>query len=103
VDYFVDSDGEEHYNNNDNDASNTSSMSPPSVRVSRLYRYLHQDTELDWSRNEYGLIYLDDTLNQHINEYEIQGLQENRDIAMTLFARARFRETLFDSSIKFMV
>ena len=102
VDYFVDSDGEEHHNNNDNDASNTSSMSPPSVRVSRLYRYLHQDTELDWSRNEYGLIYLDDTLNQHINEDEIQGLQENRDIAMTLFARARFRETLFDSRIQFM-
>jgi hypothetical protein len=48
------------------------------------------------------LIYLDDTLNQHINEYEIQGLQENRDIAMTLFARVRFRETLFDSRIQFM-
>jgi len=104
VDHFVDSDGEEHHNN-DNDASNSSSsMSPPlpSVRVSRLYRYLHQDTELDWSRNGYGLIYLDDTLNQHINEHEIQGLQENRDIAMTLFARARFRETLFDSRIQFM-
>ena len=100
VDYFVDSDGEEHHRNNDG-----SSMSPPLptvVRVSRLYRYLHQDTELDWSRNEYGLIYLDDTLNQHINENEIQGLQENRDIAMTLFARARFRETLFDSRIQFM-
>ncbi len=106
VDHFVDSDGEEHHNNNDDDddASSSSSMSPPlpSVRVSRLYRYLHQDTELDWSRNEYGLIYLDDTLNQHINEYEIQGLQENRDIAMTLFARVRFRETLFDSRIQFM-
>jgi hypothetical protein len=48
------------------------------------------------------MIYLDDTLNQHINENEIQGLQENRNIAMTLFARARFRETLFDSRIHFM-
>jgi hypothetical protein len=110
VDHFVDSDGEEHHNNNNDDgssgsssSSSSSSMSPlPRVRVSsRLYRYIHQDTELDWSRNGYGSIYVDDTLNQHINEYEIQALQENRDIAMTLFARARFREMLFDSMTQF--
>jgi len=37
-----------------------------------------------------------------ISENEIQGLRENRDIVMTLFARMRFRETLFHSNTQFM-
>jgi len=90
VDHFVDSDGEEHYNNN-------GGMPPlPTFGVTQINRYLHQDTHLDWTRN--GSIHLDDTLLQHVNEVEIQGLQENRFIAMNLFARSIFCETLFDSS-----
>jgi hypothetical protein len=40
--------------------------------------------------------------NRPLSEAEIQGLRENRVIAMTLFARMRFRETLFESSTLFM-
>lgn len=64
--------------------------------VTQINRYLYQDTHLNWTIN--GSIHLDDTLLPDINEVEIQGLRENRDIAMTLFARYIFRETLFDSS-----
>ena len=72
--------------------------------VTRINRYLNQDTHSEWSRHISP--YLDDLeyqlTHQLLSEAEIQGLRENRDIAMTLFARMRFRETLFHSTTQFM-
>lgn len=69
-------------------------------RITRINQYLYQDLHLGWSR--YTTSYLDDTSLEQISRQEIQGLRENRDIAMTLFARMRFRETLFETNRQFM-
>jgi hypothetical protein len=37
-----------------------------------------------------------------LSYHEIQALQHNREIAMTLFARFRFRETLFSQDMEFL-
>lgn len=75
-------------------------MSP----ITRINLYLHQDTQSDWSRHISP--YLDDLEYQQslhpLSDDEIQGLRENREIAMTLFARMRFRETLFHPNTQFM-
>ncbi len=72
--------------------------------ITRIDRYLHQDTQWDWSRHISP--YLDDMELQQsphpLSDDEIKGLRENREIAMTLFARMRFRETLFHPSTQFM-
>lgn len=69
-------------------------------RITRINQYLHQDLHLGWS--SYTTSYLDDSTLEQISRQEIQGLRENRDIAMTLFARMRFRETLFEPNRQFM-
>jgi hypothetical protein len=72
--------------------------------ITRIDRYLHQDTQSDWCRHISP--YLDDMELQQsphpLSDDEIKGLRENREIAMTLFARMRFRETLFHPSTQFM-
>ena len=113
VDHLIDTDDEEQQANvgvgggggiggGIGDAGVVASRSPVSGgnRITRINRYLHQDLHLGWSR--YTTSYLDDTTLEQISRQEIQGLRENRDIAMTLFARMRFRETLFQSGRQFM-
>lgn len=72
--------------------------------ITRINLYFHQDTQSDWSRHVSP--YLDDMELQQsphpLSDDEIKGLRENREIAMTLFARMRFRETLFHPSTQFM-
>ena len=67
--------------------------------VTRFNRYLHQDIQFGWSLDTPEF---HDTALEQISRQEIEGLRENRDIAMTLFARMRFRETLFQSGRQFM-
>lgn len=85
--------------NNEPGRSDIPFMNP----ITRINRYLHQDTQ--WNRSRHISPYVDDMELQHtihpLSEDEIQGLRENREIAMTLFARMRFRETLFHPSTQF--
>lgn len=67
--------------------------------VTLIERYKYLDCEWRWSGSDnvtYSNPNYDDTL-YPLSEEEIRGLRENRDIAMTLFGRMRFRETLFHS------
>jgi len=71
--------------------------------ITSLNRYLHQDIDLLWSvivMDETDPNY-DDTVYQLLYD-EISGLRENREIAMILFARMRFRETLFQTNLQFL-
>jgi len=72
--------------------------------ITRIDRYLHQDTDLNWHTHQSPDLgdMAHQMTNRPLSEAEIQGLRENRVIAMTLFARMRFRETLFESSTLFM-
>ncbi len=74
------------------DAATSASVSP-SHSPTRLTRYLYQDVEWNWGEQAH----YDDAIIPSLNPAEIEGLRENREIAMTLFARMRFREILFDS------
>ena len=69
-----------------------------------LGRYIYQDTNWFWSfyrgSQETDPNY-DDRV-YHLSQAEIHGLRENREIAITLFARMRFRETLFHNAIQFL-
>lgn len=67
--------------------------------ITRLNQYLYQDAEWNWSLFS---PLSDDLLIQHLTPGEIYGIRENREIATTLFARSRFRYTLFQSSSLFM-
>ncbi len=65
--------------------------------VTLIERYKYLDCEWRWSGSDnvtYSNPNFDDTL-YPLSEEEIRGLRENRDIAMTLFGRMRFRETMF--------
>jgi hypothetical protein len=64
-----------------------------------MNQYLYQDAEWNWSL--YSPL-SDDTLIPYLTPGEIYGLRENREIATTLFARSRFRNTLLVSSLLFM-
>ena len=69
-----------------------------------LNRYRYQDVERHWSfyrgSRETDPNY-DDAVYE-LTQDEIRGLRENRGIAITLFARMRFRETLFHNAIQFL-
>ncbi len=69
-----------------------------------LNRYIYQDTNWLWSfyrgSQETDPNY-DDRVYQ-LSQAEIHGLRENREIAINLFARMRFRETLFHNAIQFL-
>lgn len=86
-------------NNNTNRTEEAPFMNP----ITRINRYLHQDMQWNWSRHISPYLHdMELQQTQHpLSEDEIQGLRENREIAMTLFARLRFRETLFHPSTQF--
>jgi hypothetical protein len=98
-------DGDDGDGDDDSDDSddNNPRQEPYFQNVTSLNRYIHQDTNLLWSvivgENGVDPNY-DDTVYQ-LSDDEIRGLRENREIAMTLFARMRFRETLFHSNREF--
>jgi len=75
------------------DADADAASVSPSHSPTRLTRYLYQDVEWNWIEEPQ----YDDLILPTLNPSEIEGLRENREIAMTLFARMRFREILFDS------
>jgi len=77
----------------DADADADAASVSPSHYSTRLTRYLYQDVEWNWTEQPH----YDDPIIPTLNTAEIEGLRENREIAMTLFARMRFREFLFDS------
>ena len=97
--------GEGHNDiNNPNPNPNPNPRQEPYLQnVTSLNRYIYQDTHFLWSvivTDETDPNY-DDTVYQLSND-EIRGLRENREIAMTLFARMRFRETLFQFNRQFL-
>jgi hypothetical protein len=65
----------------------------------RMNHYLFQDVEWDWATYSADA---DDTKISYLTPGEIFGFRENRQIAKTLFARMRFRDTLLRSSSLFM-
>jgi hypothetical protein len=81
------------YSSNDESSAATTPSVSPSHYSTRLTRYLYQDVEWNWAEQAH----YDDSIIPTLNTAEIEGLRENREIAMTLFARMRFREILFDS------
>lgn len=78
----------------------------PVSNVRLMGLYLHQDYLHNWSHlvSEFGNSdpNFDDTVVSTLSYHEIQALQHNREIAMTLFARIRFRETLFSQDMEFL-
>jgi hypothetical protein len=120
-DHDSDDDDDEHDDEHDDESIHSSSSSSSSsdyigrddehenlnddgghVRqdITLINQYLHQDDEWDWSggaqNSQSSNPYSDDTV-YHLNYYEILGLRENREAAISIFARMRFRETLFSS------
>jgi hypothetical protein len=89
-------DDNDNYNDNDNDNDDDQRLNEP---ITRMNQYLYQDAEWNWSL--YSPL-SDDTLIPYLTPGEIYGLRENREIATTLFARSRFRNTLLVSSLLFM-
>jgi hypothetical protein len=72
--------------------------------TSLINRYRFQDSEWRWSFHcasiETSPNY-DDTV-YPLSQADIDGLRENREIATTLFARMRFRETMFQPDVQFL-
>ena len=84
------------------DTDDTHDTDDPEITL--INKYLHQYRTVRWSvrisdREESDSNY-DDTVIP-LTENEIYNLRRNREIAMTLFSRMRFRETLFHSTIEF--
>jgi hypothetical protein len=82
-----------------------SGMNNQNQNVTLINRYMYQDNEYIWSsRQAFWVVadsHYDDTV-YNLSTSEIQGLRENREIAMTLFARMRFRETMFEANTIFL-
>ena len=98
-----DNDDDDDNDDNDDDAhleNNGHQNRRIDIRNVTLFeRYKYLDCEWLWSGSNnvtYSNPNIDDTL-YSLSREEFQGLRENRDIAMTLFGRMRFRETLFHS------
>jgi len=107
---------DEQYDDDDNDAA--AAVMPENVVLdgrrtgdsidiensTLLNRYMYQDIEWYWSFYR-GSRETDPNYDDAVYELpddEIRGLRENRGIAITLFARMRFRETLFHNAIQFL-
>ena len=72
--------------------------------ITLINRYLYQDNHHYWTGHNDVYAsdpFIDDTV-YFVTHYELQGLRENREIAMTLFARMRFNDTLFDANTQFL-
>ncbi len=92
----VDDDDRTTDENNSSDGDDEVQMLSPRTQMNL---YLHQDIEWNWSIYS---VESDDYLIPHLELGEILGLRENREIAINLFARSRFRDTLLESSSLFM-
>ena len=69
-----------------------------------INRYRFQDSEWRWSFHRASIETspnYDDTV-YPLSQADIDGLRENREIATTLFARMRFRETMFQPDVQFL-
>lgn len=91
-------------NNGDQDDDDSVDDAIIQEHVTLVNRYLYQDNYRSWSGvNDLSATdpCMDDTV-YFVTHYELRGLRENREIAMTLFARMRFRETLFDATTQFL-
>jgi hypothetical protein len=69
-----------------------------------INRYRFQDSEWRWSFHRDSIETspnYDDTV-YPLSQADIDGLRENRQIATTLFARMRFRETMFQPDVQFL-
>ena len=69
-----------------------------------INRYRFQDSEWRWSFHRASIETsptYDDTV-YPLSQADIDGLRENRQIATTLFARMRFRETMFQPDVQFL-
>lgn len=89
----------------DRDESDTGDSIDLHIRnTSLINRYRFQDSEWRWSFHcasiETSPNY-DDTV-YPLSHTDIDGLRENREIATTLFARMRFRETMFQPDVQFL-
>lgn len=100
VDDETSSDDDDHDDDYARDDQNNGRRNRVDIRnVTLIERYKYLDCEWRWSGSDnvtYSNPNYDDTL-YPLSEEEIRGLRENRDIAMTLFGRMRFRETMFHS------
>jgi hypothetical protein len=77
----------------------------PLSNVTMMSRYLHQDRGVNWSPMLFRFRITDPNFDDTVvplSRNEIQSLRHNREIARTLFARIRFRETLLSQDIEFL-
>jgi hypothetical protein len=77
----------------------------PLSNVTMMSRYLHQDRGVNWSPMLFRFRITDPNFDDTVvplSQNEIQSLRHNREIARTLFARIRFRETLLSQDIEFL-
>ena len=77
----------------------------PLSNVTMMSRYLHQDHGVNWSPMLFRFRITDPNFDDTVvplSRNEIQSLRHNREIARTLFARIRFRETLLSQDIEFL-
>jgi hypothetical protein len=116
--YNIDSDNDRDNDNDssDNDSSDNDSEENveedrsvaavvPLSNVTMMSRYLHQDRGVNWSPMLFRFRITDPNFDDTVvplSRNEIQSLRHNREIARTLFARIRFRETLLSQDIEFL-
>ena len=77
----------------------------PLSNFTMMSRYLHQDRGVNWSPMVFRFRITDPNFDDTVvplSQNEIQALRHNREIARTLFARIRFRETLLSQDIEFL-
>ena len=102
-----DDDYEENRDEHDDEHGDREDVDDPDIGsdcITLINRYLYQDNYRNWSGAIHAVLsdpFIDDTV-YFVTHYELQGLRENREIATTLFARMKFRDTLFDSSSQFL-
>ncbi len=100
-------DYEENRHEHDDEPGDREDVDDPDIGsdcITLINRYLYQDNYRNWSGAIHAVLsdpFIDDTV-YFVTHYELQGLRENREIATTLFARMKFRDTLFDRSSQFL-
>ena len=86
---------------NDNTTTSSDDDEPQMQQGPRTQMNLYLYQELEWNWSIYSAE-SDDRVIPYLTPGEIFGLRENREIAITLFARSRFRDTLLEARYIFM-
>jgi hypothetical protein len=101
---YIDSSDSDSDRESDRESDTGDSIDLHIRNTTLINRYRFQDSEWRWSFHRASIETspnYDDTV-YPLSQADIDGLRENRQIATTLFARMRFRETMFQPDVQFL-